>query len=145
MEFQRTRMSNAAAPSVTSLAYEPPPPAAAAPAPARSFVGHAKLIGFYTLLSRIMGLGREVVAAHFLGTELVASAFTVAFTIPNLFRKLFGEGALSAAFIPLYAQSLKKESPDEANAFAAAGINLLCVVLLVITLIGELALGAMIL
>jgi len=116
-------MSNAAAataPSVTSLAYEPRPTAPAAPA--RSFVSHAKLIGSYTLLSRILGLGREVVAGHYLGTGLVASAFTVAFTIPNLFRKLFGEGALSAAFIPLYAQSLKKESAEEANAFAQGSI-----------------------
>src|SRR3954469_466524 len=102
-------------------------------APAKSFVGAAKLIGFFPLTSRPLGLAREVVAGHYLGTGLVASAFTVAFTIPNLFRKLFGEGALSAAFIPLYAQSLKNETAEEANAFAAAGINLLCVVLLVIT------------
>src|SRR5690242_6637737 len=136
----RTRMSNAAAaaPPVTSIAYEPRPPAAAAPAHARSFVSDAKLIGGYTLLSRILGLGREVVAGHYLGTGLVASAFTVAFTVPNLFRKLFGEGALSAAFIPLYAQSLKHESAEEANAFAAAGVNLLCLVLLPTTLAGEL-------
>src|SRR6476659_8214109 len=110
-----------------------------------SFLKHAKTVGLLTLVSRLLGLLREMVSAHYLGTGLVASAFTVAFTIPNLFRKLFGEGALSAAFIPLYAQSLKNDSADEANAFAAAGINLLCVVLLVITLIGELALGAMIL
>jgi putative peptidoglycan lipid II flippase len=85
---------------------------AAEPSPKKpppSFLGHAKLIGGLTLLSRIMGLAREVVAGHYLGTGLVASAFTVAFTIPNLFRKLFGEGALSAAFIPLYAQEVKAE------------------------------------
>src|SRR3984957_19653275 len=75
----------------------------------RSFLGHAKLIGVLTLASRVLGLGREIVAGHYLGTGLVASAFTVAFTIPNLFRKLFGEGALSAAFIPLYAQAVKRE------------------------------------
>jgi hypothetical protein len=75
----------------------------------KSFVAHAKLIGFFTLISRVLGLAREIVAGHYLGTGLVASAFTVAFTIPNLFRKLFGEGALSAAFIPLYAQALKAE------------------------------------
>src|SRR3954470_16636953 len=85
-------------------------PAPAADAGARSFVGHAKVIGLLTLVSRVMGLGREVVAGHYLGTGLVASAFTVAFTIPNLFRKLFGEGALSAAFIPLYAKAVKEGS-----------------------------------
>src|SRR6478735_774019 len=74
-----------------------------------SFIRHAKLIGGLTLISRFMGLGREIVAGHYLGTGLVASAFTVAFNISNLFRELFGEGALSAAFIPLYTQAIKRE------------------------------------
>src|ERR1043166_4566032 len=86
----------------------------------KSFLAHAKLIGFFPLISRLLGLAREIVAGHYLGTGLVASAFTVAFTIPNLFRKLFGEGALSAAFIPLYAQAVKHEHPKQANEFAAA-------------------------
>jgi putative peptidoglycan lipid II flippase len=136
----------------------------------KSFLGHAKLIGALTFASRILGLGREIVAGHYLGTGLVASAFTVAFTIPNLFRKLFGEGALSAAFIPLYTQAVKHEreaqtpsvdsqpSPltDSAlstqysalpasNAFAAAAVNLLCIILLAITVIGEIVLAAIIL
>lgn len=106
-------------------------------APAKSFLSHAKLIGFFTLISRFMGLGREIVAGHYLGTGLVAAAFTVAFTIPNLFRKLFGEGALSAAFIPLYAQSVKHDGPEQANDFAAAAVNLLCAILLGIIVIGE--------
>src|SRR5438105_3971385 len=94
-----------------TLSYEPKRIAERAGS-ARSFVGHAKLIGFFTLISRVLGLAREIVAGHYLGTGLVASAFTVAFTVPNLFRKLFGEGALSAAFIPLYAQALKRESGE---------------------------------
>jgi putative peptidoglycan lipid II flippase len=108
-----------------------------------------------TLVSRITGLGREMVAAHYLGTGTVASAFTVAFTIPNLFRKLFGEGALSAAFIPLYAQAVKREQDpsavgepetiqQSANDFAAASVNLLCMILLALTLAGEAVLWAMI-
>ena len=161
----------AAAPSVT-LAYEPKPAPAAPSASARSFVGHAKLIGGLTLVSRILGLGREVVAGHYLGTGLVASAFTVAFTVPNLFRKLFGEGALSAAFIPLYAKAVKGEQqrsgvggqrsgadaapdgadsalgtqhsalPQSALSFAVASVNLLCAILLAVTLLGEAALAA---
>ena len=74
-------------PEVLSLS-----PPAAKPAQAVSFLKHAKLIGSLTFASRIFGLGREIVAGHYMGTGLVASAFTVAFTIPNLFRKLFGEG-----------------------------------------------------
>ena len=117
----------------------------------RSFVGHAKLIGGLTLVSRISGLAREVVAGHYLGTGSVASAFTVAFTIPNLFRKLFGEGALSAAFIPLYAQAVKKEQDghvdpvhQSSQEFAAASVNLLCMILLGLTVVGELILFALI-
>jgi putative peptidoglycan lipid II flippase len=109
-----------------------------------AFIGHAKLIGGLTLVSRFMGLGREIVAGHYLGTSPAASAFTVAFTIPNLFRKLFGEGALSAAFIPLYTRAIKTQSLAEANAFASAAVNLLCVILLAITLVGEAILGAFI-
>jgi putative peptidoglycan lipid II flippase len=130
-------------------------PTAPKPAHAVSFLKHAKLIGILTFASRIFGLGREIVAGHYMGTGLVASAFTVAFTIPNLFRKLFGEGALSAAFIPLYTQAVKTErddnpqidpaSPDylaNANQFAAAAVNLLCAMLLAITFLGELSLFA---
>src|SRR5580698_3067152 len=106
-------------------------------APGKSFVAHAKVIGGLTLVSRVTGLAREVVAGHYLGTGLVASAFTVAFTVPNLFRKLFGEGALSAAFIPLYSQSLKSESTEAANDFAAAAVNLLCSILVGVTVVGE--------
>src|SRR5687767_7299683 len=80
----------------------------------KSFVAHAKLIGLRTFVSRVLGMARESVAAFFFGAGPVWSAFTVAFTIPNLFRKLFGEGALSAAFIPLYAQAVKKESDGAA-------------------------------
>ena len=138
--------------------------AASAPSRPLSFVGQAKLIGGLTLLSRLMGLAREIIAGHYLGTGLVASAFTVAFTIPNLFRKLFGEGALSAAFIPLYAQAVRKERqegggdtlpssapggvldyarPASANDFAAASVNLLCIILLILTVAGELFIAAL--
>src|SRR4051812_36891757 len=90
-----------------TLDYQPPSDAKAQAAEARSFISHAKLIGALTLVSRVLGMARESVASYFFGAGAIWSAFTVAFTIPNLFRKLFGEGALSAAFIPLYAQQVK--------------------------------------
>jgi putative peptidoglycan lipid II flippase len=105
-----------------------------------SFVRHARLISGLTLISRILGMAREAVSAHYFGAGIVSSAFTVAFTVPNLFRKLFGEGALSAAFIPLYAQALKSDGTHDGQdsaAFAAAGFNLLCLILVALTLIGE--------
>src|SRR5258706_9841066 len=103
----------------------------------KSFVSHAKLIGALTLVSRILGMARESVASYFFGAGAIWSAFTVAFTIPNLFRKLFGEGALSAAFIPLYAQQVKHNHPKEAAQFAIASVNLLCTILIVLTIVGE--------
>src|SRR5258706_2872170 len=108
----------------------------------KSFVSHAKLIGALTLVSRILGMARESVASYFFGAGAIWSAFTVAFTIPNLFRKLFGEGALSAAFIPLYAQQVKHNHPKEAAQFAIASVNLLCTILIALTIVGEVALWA---
>jgi len=109
----------------------------------RAVVSHAKLIGLLTLVSRILGMGREMVAANFFGAGTVWSAFQYAFTIPNLFRKLLGEGALSAAFIPLYAKALKQQKAEgEANEFASASVSLLIAILLGITVIGELILVA---
>ncbi|HVT88819.1 MAG TPA: murein biosynthesis integral membrane protein MurJ [Tepidisphaeraceae bacterium] len=106
-----------------------------------SVVSSAKLIGAITFLSRILGMARESIAANYFGANVVYSAFTFAFTVPNLFRKLLGEGALSAAFIPLYAQAVKAErsgaSDLPANDFAAASVNLLCAILLGLTVIGE--------
>jgi putative peptidoglycan lipid II flippase len=106
----------------------------------RSFVWHAKLIGGLTFVSRVLGMARESVASYFFGAGAIWSAFTVAFTIPNLFRKLFGEGALSAAFIPLYAQQVKHNHPEEAARFAVASVNLLCAILIGLTVVGELGL-----
>ena len=135
-------------------------------AAARSFVSHAKAIGFITFISRLLGMARESIAANYFGAGAVWSAFTVAFTIPNLFRKLLGEGALSAAFIPLYAQAVKREgeapaepaflfdsakigsagaSPSRMSAadFAAASVNLLCGILIALTIVGEVVLVAL--
>src|SRR4051794_5551575 len=106
----------------------------------KSFVWHAKLIGTITLVSRVLGMARESIAANYFGASTAYAAFTFAFTIPNLFRKLLGEGALSAAFIPLYAQAVKHDrTPDgmRPNDFAAASVNMLCAILLALTVVGE--------
>lgn len=115
-------------------------PAAISQAPvdqpkSRSYVWHAKLIGIITFASRIVGLLREMIAFHNFGDTGVWAAWKVAFTVPNLFRKLLGEGALSAAFVPLYAQALHRK--EDANEFAAAAVNLLSGLLVALTLFGE--------
>src|SRR3954465_7078293 len=112
----------------------------ASPSKPATFVHHARLISGLTLISRILGVFRESLAAKYFGAGIVASAFAVAFTIPNLFRKLFGEGALSAPFIPLYAQSIKTEDQAAARHFAAATVNLLIIVLGVLTVLSEIIL-----
>src|SRR6478609_11339902 len=128
--------------AVPTIDLQPRKEAAAAH---KSFVSYAKLIGVITFISRILGMARESIAANYFGANAVYSAFTFAFTIPNLFRKLLGEGALSAAFIPLYAQAVKREQTGAAgnlssNDFAAASVNLLCAILLGLTVVGELLL-----
>src|SRR6266436_6090113 len=71
-----------------------------------------------TLASRVLGLVREQVYARFMGTEAVAGAFQMAFTVPNLFRRLLGEGALTAAFIPIFKE--KEKIAGEAEMWRAA-------------------------
>src|SRR5262245_14266428 len=75
-------------------------------------------VGVATLLSRILGLVREMVYARFMGNGWVASAFLLAYQIPNLFRRLLGEGALTAAFIPIF--KLKEKTESEAAMWRAA-------------------------
>jgi putative peptidoglycan lipid II flippase len=111
----------------------------------RSFLSHAKVISALTLVSRLFGMLRETALATFLGAGVAATAFRVAFSVPNMFRKLFGEGALSAAFIPLYSKALKESSDEEARHFASASVNLLTLILIGITLVGEAILGTLIL
>ncbi len=66
-----------------------------------------------TMASRVLGMVREMVYAAFMGNSWVASAFTLAFQVPNLFRRLLGEGALTAAFIPIFKQKEIKEGEAE--------------------------------
>src|SRR5262249_60018574 len=71
-----------------------------------------------TMPSRVLGLVREIVYADFMGNSWVASAFFLAFQVPNLFRRLLGEGALTAAFIPIFKH--KEVVEGEATMWRAA-------------------------
>jgi putative peptidoglycan lipid II flippase len=77
-----------------------------------------RIISICTFLSRILGLARDMICASIFGTGMVWDAFTVAFKIPNLFRRLFGEGALSAAFIPIFTEHIEKRGKAEALALS---------------------------
>ena len=92
-----------------------------------------------TLLSRVLGFVRDVLIAAVLGTSAVADAFFVAFRVPNMFRRLFAEGAFDAAFIPLFAKRLHAEGPPAAQAFASQALAGLTLVLVVFTVLAEIA------
>jgi putative peptidoglycan lipid II flippase len=92
-----------------------------------------------TLLSRVLGFVRDVLIAAMLGTSSVADAFFVAFRVPNMFRRLFAEGAFDAAFIPLFAKRLHAEGPPAAQAFAGQALAGLTLVLVVFTVLAEIA------
>ena len=94
------------------------------------------VVSFMTAISRVLGLVREIAMAYFFGTTALKSAFDIAFIIPNLFRRLFGEGALSSAFVPVFSETLEKEGREQAFKLAVRVISLLILVLGVITLLG---------
>ncbi|HXX92850.1 MAG TPA: murein biosynthesis integral membrane protein MurJ [Planctomycetota bacterium] len=104
-----------------------------------SFVRSAGVVSACTLLSRLLGFVRDMLCARYFGASMVWDAFSVAFRIPNLFRRLFGEGALTAAFLPAFVERYESGRPEEAHAllnrlvtalglflgiFAAAGIGI---------------------
>ena len=101
----------------------------------RRVLKSAALISACTTVSRALGLVRNILMASLFGTSLVASAFVVAFRIPNLFRRLFGEGALSAAFVPVFTEVLEKEGRAAAWRLGTAVLTLMAVILSVIVIL----------
>jgi putative peptidoglycan lipid II flippase len=99
---------------------------------------HAFLVMAGILLSRVVGLVRQRAMAHYFGTTDVADAFNIALRIPNFLQNVFGEGALSASFIPVYAGLLADEEEDEADHVAWAVFSLLALTTSVIVLLGVL-------
>lgn len=97
---------------------------------------NAAVVSMFTGLSRLLGFFREILMAHYFGVSLTKSAFDVAFKIPNLFRQLFGEGALSAAFVPIFSDTLVNEGRQRANRLAGRVLVMLVLFLIMITLAG---------
>lgn len=105
------------------------------------FEHHARLMSALTLLSRALGLVRDASLARIFGIGPLMDAFNFAFVLPNLFRRLFGEGAISSAFTPRYAE-VERDRPAEAGRFAARLLRILARVLWTLVVAGELALLA---
>jgi putative peptidoglycan lipid II flippase len=95
-------------------------------------------VGGSTLISRLFGFGRETLMASQLGTGPMADAFYTAFRLPNLFRRLFAEGAFNAAFVPLYAREIETNGVEGAKRFSEEVFGVLFSILLILTLVMEL-------
>jgi putative peptidoglycan lipid II flippase len=102
----------------------------------RNILRAAGVVGGATLVSRILGYVRDMVIAYFFGTATSADAFFVAFRIPNLFRRLFAEGSLTVAFIPVFSEYLVKESKKDALEFANVIFTFLSIILAVLCCLG---------
>ncbi len=100
---------------------------------------HFATVGGGTIVSRVLGFARDVLTASALGTGPVADAFFVAFRLPNLFRRVFAEGAFNAAFVPLFAKALEGEGARQARRFAEEALSALLFVLLLLTALAEIA------
>ncbi|MBL0319894.1 MAG: murein biosynthesis integral membrane protein MurJ [Alphaproteobacteria bacterium] len=103
-----------------------------------SIIKHATTVGGLTLLSRIAGFIRDMFVAAILGTGFLADAYVVAFRLPNLFRRLFAEGAFNAAFIPLFSKELVGNGKERAQQVAESIFSFMLGVLLIFTLAIEL-------
>lgn len=95
-----------------------------------------------TLLSRLLGFARDVLMATALGTGLAADAFFLAWMVPNLFRRLFGEGAFAAALVPVFVET-RANDPERAHRLVAASATRLAVGLILVVIAGELVCTAL--
>lgn len=120
--------------SSVSAADEPTPVESK---PRRSSAG-AFFVSLGILATKLFGIARNAIIARYLGAGMVADAFNAAIRIPNLLQNLFGDGAMSAAFIPVYAQLLARGEEEEAGRVAGAVFAILALVVAVIVLLGVL-------
>lgn len=96
----------------------------------------ASVFGSGTLLSRITGLLRDQLTAYFFGASAVSDAFFIAWRLPNLLRRLLAEGALTAAFVPVFSQTLKQRGLNEAAALYKNVFTMLALALAAVTILG---------
>jgi putative peptidoglycan lipid II flippase len=127
-------MALSRAPSLSSPAD--PAPGGSGQGARQQMLRSAGAVAGLTLLSRLSGLLREFTHAHFLGTGTGADAFSVALLIPNLLRRLVGEGAVSSAFVPVFVRHLEREGAPQVRVFAEKFFTLWSAALVVVTLGG---------
>ncbi len=103
----------------------------------------AFVVSLFILLCRIFGMFRDMLMASNFGTTMEMSAFIIAFTVPNLFRSLLGEGALSTAFVPVFTETMERYGRERVWQFASRMLSLLLVMLAVLTALGFLVITAL--
>ena len=109
------------------------------PVTGRRLLKSTSVVSSMTLLSRILGLARDIVFARFFGATIVMDAFIVANRIPNMLRRFFAEGAFSQGFVPVMARYREKHEQAEARQFVDAVAGTLGLILFLITLAGVIA------
>ncbi len=102
----------------------------------KQIVRAAGVLGFATIISRIMGMVRDMVVSRLFGAGLATDAFFAAFQIPNMLRRFFAEGALTAAFVPTFSEYYTKRGEQEARDLANACFTLLTIIMALLTLVG---------
>jgi len=102
----------------------------------RNIARAAGILGSATMLSRIMGMARDMVVSRLFGAGLATDAFFAAFQIPNMLRRFFAEGALTSAFVPTFSATLNQRGEEEARELANICFTLLTIVMAAITLAG---------
>ena len=124
-------------------AAEPPAETVDAPTPARGggLIRSSMVFSGFTLVSRVAGFARDLAVSYTMGASatFAADAFNTAWAFPNLFRRIFAEGAFAAAFVPAYARSLEQDGEEQADKLAADAMATLAAATLVITVLAELA------
>ena len=103
------------------------------------FFSAAKMIALITMCSRVLGMIRDM-AIISLGADRAMDAFWLAFKVPNVFRRLFGEGAISAAFIPIFSKTCETDGPERARKVLANCMGMLAIILVSLLAITELCL-----
>ena len=76
-----------------------------------NFLKNFLTVGLWTFVSRIFGFCRDIMLAAFLGSGPIGEAFIIAFSLPNIFRRFFAEGAFNAAFIPMFKKNMDNKKP----------------------------------
>ena len=97
---------------------------------------YAGIVIIATIFCRILGLGREIIISNKFGASIETDAFFIAFMIPNLLRSFLGEGALNAAFIPIFTEHLTNNDRKKAEYFASNILNILISILIIVIILG---------